>query len=157
MKNKRKLLFRLGALVVLAALALGMYVSGRGHTLYLDNKTLEYEGVSYEAPYRAVVYQGDTEVAKLQKRDRGMMTWIGQSVKLKVEMIEQKGADPVPYEFTVDLPFHQDGIVLNLPAMVAGLPASAYMSEFVPMATTSEPAEDELPTDEFDMTEFQGG
>ena len=49
--NVRKLLIRAAVLVVLVAIALVMMSIGRGHTVYLDNKTLEYNGVEYKALY----------------------------------------------------------------------------------------------------------
>ena len=38
MKNKRKLLFRIAALLIVLAVAGTMFVIGRGHTIYFDNK-----------------------------------------------------------------------------------------------------------------------
>ena len=43
MKTK-KLIVRLVALLIVIAVAALMFVIGRGHTIYIDNKTLEYEG-----------------------------------------------------------------------------------------------------------------
>ena len=47
MKNKtsnRRLIFQLAAVVVLIVIAYAMTIIGRGHTVYLDNKKLEYNG-----------------------------------------------------------------------------------------------------------------
>ena len=41
--KKRTLFFRIGAIVILLAIAAVMMVIGRGHTVYFDNKKLEYE------------------------------------------------------------------------------------------------------------------
>ena len=41
MNKTRRWLFRLGTLLILVAIAACMMVVGRGHTVYLDNKTLE--------------------------------------------------------------------------------------------------------------------
>ena len=57
--NKRRLLFRLGAVAILIAIAACMMVIGRGHTVYIDNKTLEYNGETYKTPYRVNVYVGE--------------------------------------------------------------------------------------------------
>ena len=54
--NKRRLLFRIGAVAILIAIAACMMVIGRGHTVYVDNKTLEYNGETYKTPYRVNVY-----------------------------------------------------------------------------------------------------
>ena len=49
MKEKRKLIFRVGALLLVLLIAAAMMVTGRGHTVYFDNKTIEYNGQSCEA------------------------------------------------------------------------------------------------------------
>ena len=38
MKNKRQLLFRIAAIVIILAVAAVMFVIGRGHTIYFDNQ-----------------------------------------------------------------------------------------------------------------------
>ena len=51
MKNKtsnRRLIFQLAAVVVLIVIAYAMTIVGRGHTVYLDNKKLEYNGKTYD-------------------------------------------------------------------------------------------------------------
>ena len=50
MKSKRRKLFIALTVLALAAVAACMMVIGRGHEIYLDNKTLEgYEGQDYKA------------------------------------------------------------------------------------------------------------
>ena len=142
MKGKT-LIIRLAVLAVAAALAAAMMVIGRGHTLYFDNKTIEdYQGQEYKAFERVVVTVKGEEVAKLGKRERGMATWIGQSFKMTLEITEKKGDEPRTEEVSIQLPYGVDGIVINLPAYLAGLPEEAWFSEFVPMVE-EEPAEEE--------------
>lgn len=139
----KTLLIRIAALAVCAALAAAMMVIGRGHTLYFDNKTIEdYQGQEYKAFERVVVTVKGEEVAKLGKRERGMATWIGQSFKMTLEITEKKGDEPRTEEVSIQLPYGVDGIVINLPAYLAGLPEDAWFSEFVPMVE-EEPAEEE--------------
>ena len=48
-----------------------------------------------------------------------------------------------------------DGIVINLPAYLEGLPQEAWMSEFVPIATESSAEDEEVPGgDEFEMEDL---
>ena len=51
---------------------------------------------------------------------------------------------------SLKLPYSLDGIVLNLPGLLAQLPQEAYMTEFVPIATEDTPAPEDtsLPTEE---------
>ena len=142
MKGKT-LIIRLVALAVVVAVAAAMMVIGRGHTIYLDNKTIEdYQGQEYKSFERVVITVDEEEVAKLQKRERGMATCIGQTFKMTLEITENKGDEPRIQEVTIDLPYGVDGIIINLPAYLAGLPEEAWFSEFVPMVE-EEPAEDD--------------
>lgn len=153
MKATRRKLFALLLVLILAAIAACMMVIGRGHTVYFDNKTIEeYQGQEYKSFEKVVVTVKGEEVAKLAKRERGMTTWIGQNFKMTLEITEKKGDEPRTQEVSIKLPYSVDGIVINLPAYLAGLPEDAWYSEFVPVAT-EEPADEGVPGegDEFGL------
>ena len=152
MKSKRRTLFIALTVLALAAVAACMMVIGRGHEIYLDNKTLEgYEGQDYKAFERVVVTVKGEEVAKLGKRERGSAIWIGQSFKMTLEITEKKGEEPVVKEISLKLPYDMDGIVVNLPALLAGLPEEAWLSEFVPAVTEAPVEEDPVIDDGFGL------
>lgn len=152
----KTLFIRLAALAVTIAVAAAMMVIGRGHTLYFDNKTIEeYQGQEYKSFERVVVTVKGEEVAKLGKRERGMATWIGQNFKMTLEITENKGDEPRVEEISMKLPYGVDGIIINLPAYLAGLPEEAWFSEFVPMVE-EEPAEDEALPGEGDEFGLEG-
>lgn len=132
MKSKRMMLFRLGTILLLLIIAGIMMVIGRGHTVYVDNKSLEYNGQTYETPYRIDVYVDGERVAKLRDDERGMATCIGQKFTMTLEITQEKGGDPSTTTVTLALPYGMDGIAINLPAYLAGLPEEAYLSEFQP-------------------------
>ena len=94
----RRLIIRIAAVLVLVVIGVIMSIIGRGHTIYLDNKTLEYDGQTYKIP----------------------------------------------------VPKNMDGVILNIPGYLAGLPQEAYITEFVP-AVTEEPVDDEVPGGEDDL------
>ena len=155
MKNKKKLLVRLSVLAVVLAIAAVMFVIGRGHTVYFDNKTAEYDGTEYTAFQRVNVFVNGEQVAKLSKRDRGMATWIGQNFKMELEVTKVKGDEPVRIPVSITLPYGLDGIVVNLPELVAGLPQSVWQSEFIPLATAVEEDEEPIVTeDDMGLTDF---
>ena len=155
MKSKRRTLFIALTVLALAAVAACMMVIGRGHEIYLDNKTLEgYEGQDYKAFDRVVVTVKGEEVAKLGKRERGSAIWIGQSFKMTLEITEKKGEKPVVKEISLKLPYDMDGIVVNLPALLAGLPEEAWLSEFVPAVTEAPVEEDPVIDDGFGLEEI---
>lgn len=164
MSRGKTLVIRLATLAVILAVAAVMMVIGRGHTIYLDNKTVEdYQGQEYKSFERVNITVDGEEVARLQKRERGMATCMGQTFRMTLEITESKGDEPRTEEVTVELPYSVDGIIINLPAYLAGLPEDAWFSEFVPQAET-EPAEDEvLPGEggefglEGDLSSMDGG
>ena len=47
MKDKKRFFIRLATVLVLIGIAVLMYFLGRGHTVYLDNKKLEFNGKTY--------------------------------------------------------------------------------------------------------------
>ena len=139
MNAKRIWIFRIAAVALLVAIAACMMVIGRGHTIYFDNRSVDYNGQTYEAPYKVTVYVRDEQAAKLYDKERGMSTWIGQGFEMDLEVMEQKGGDEEMIHIRLDLPYNMDGIIMNLPAVLAGLPEEAWLDEFVPAAPEPEP------------------
>lgn len=158
MKGKT-LLIRLAAVALCVVLGAAMMVVGRGHTVYLDNKTLEdYQGQEYKSFERVnITVPGEDEVIKLAKRERDMATCMGQSFHMTVEIIEKKGDEPRVEEIDLKLPYGMDGIIVNLPALLAGLPEEAWMTEFIPAPEPEDSGEEEPGIgDEFGMGEDLG-
>jgi hypothetical protein len=155
MKNKRQLIFRIAALAIILVIAAAMFVVGRGHTIYFDNKTLEYNGQEYKAYHKVKVIVDGKEVAKLSERDRGMADIMGQTLTMTLEITDEKNGTPHSHKVSMGIPYNMDGIIINLPALMAGQPEEAYMSEFV-IVTPEENEEEEINTDEFDMGEEMG-
>lgn len=154
--KKKVLLIRLIVVALCVALGAAMMVIGRGHTIYLDNKTLEdYQGQEYKSFEKVVISVKGEEDIKLAKRERDMATCLGQSFHMTLEVTEKKGDQPRVEEIDLKLPYSMDGIIVNLPALLAGLPEEAWMTEFIP---APEPEETEEPDvgDEFGMGEDLG-
>ena len=122
--NKRRILFSAAAILLLIAIAACMMVIGRGHTMYFDNKKLEYEGQTYDTYRRINVFVGGEQVAKLSAKDRGMATFMGQKLSFDIEVTKEKGDEPVTYTFPITVPYGMDGIVLNLPETLLGISSS---------------------------------
>ena len=155
MKSKRVFLFRLVFILVLVAVAAVMLVIGRGHTVYFDNVELDYQGTTYETPYKLVIYTGGEEVAKLYDGERGMATCIGQSLDLTLEITQEKGGEEELVSVTLPLPYNMDGVAINLSAYLQDLPEEAYLSEFVPAVTETDDEEDVVITgDDMMMGDF---
>ena len=144
MKNKtsnRRLIFQLAAVVVLIVIAYAMTIVGRGHTVYLDNKKLEYNGKTYDTPYKVVVLVDGEQVAKLYDRERGSATCIGQKFTVTLEITEKKGGSETTQTYTIPLPKNMDGIIINLP-------------EFIPSPDAEIVEEDTPSGDDFGMDDM---
>ena len=151
MKDKRRLLFRVAAIAIILTVAAVMFVIGRGHTLYFDNKETAYNGQTVEPFYKVVVTVGDQKPAKLSKGDRGMGEVMGQKLSMTVEITDEEGASPHAHKVNMSIPYNMDGITINIPALMAGLPEDAYLSEFVIEVPDTGATDEEIVTDEFDM------
>ena len=156
--KKKALLIRLAAVALCVALGAVMMVVGRGHTIYLDNKTIEdYRGQEYKSFERVnITVPGEDEVIKLAKRERDMATCMGQSFHMTVEIIEKKGDEPRVEEIDLKLPYSMDGIIVNLPALLAGLPEEAWMTEFIPAPEPEDSSEEPNIGDGFGLGEDMG-
>ena len=147
--NLRRVLFTAGLVAILATISIICLIFGRGHTIYLDNKSIE--GTEYTS-YASVdiIYKGE-KVVNLEKAERGSITLTGQ--KLDVQLVAKKtnSAAAQTVDISIDLPYDLDGIVINIPAYLAGADADTYMSEFVSTRVEEDTSED-VQLDEFGMS-----
>ena len=156
--NRRRLVFRLLLVLILVAIAGLMMVIGRGHTVYFDNKSLEYQGTTYEAPYKIEIHVGNNAdgdaLSKLYDNERASADQIGQKITVTLVVTQEKGGDEeAPVTYTIPLPYGMDGPIINLPAYLAGLPEEAYLSEFGPVIT-EEPEETVVIDDGMGLGDF---
>ena len=151
MKNKKTLIIQIIAVVLLIALGYAMTIIGRGHTVYLDAKKIEVDGTELKPPYKTEVYVNGERIAKLYDKERGMATWIGQNFEMTLEITQEKGGSEESYTYSIKLPYDKDGLIINIPALMAGLGEDAYMTEFISTAP-EETVDEEVVTDEFGIT-----
>ena len=153
--SRRTFLFRGGLILALVIIAACMFIVGRGHTVYFDNKALDYNGQHAKAPYKIEVWVNDERAAKLYEDERGMADTMGQDFSMIVEITDEKGGDPRTSSVSLKLPYSMDGIVLNIPAMMAGMPPEAYLSEFVVLGEeVGDEGDEEIVTDEFSLEDI---
>ena len=151
MKRTRKLIFRLIALALIIAIAVCMFIIGRGHTDYFDNKPLTgADGTEYKPFYKVEVFVGDKSVAKLSEGDRGMVSTMGQNFAMVLHITPKKDGKKVGSAVSMKLPYNMDGIILNLPALLNGAGEDVYLEEFIP-AQVEEESEEVIVTDEFTL------
>ena len=70
------------------------------------------------------------------------MSVIGDKLELTVEVMQQKGGSETTETYQMTLPHNIDGIIINLPAYMAGLPEEAYLEEFIPAPSTEDDDEE---------------
>ena len=145
----RRLVIRVAAVLVLIIIGIIMSIIGRGHTIYLDNKTLEYNGQTYKAPYKVTIYVGDEQLTKLYDKERGSTTCLGQTFTVTLEVMETKNGSEEMQTYKIPVPKNMDGVIINIPGYLAGLPEEAYLSEFI-AAPTEDIGDDEVPSGEGD-------
>lgn len=148
--TKRSWIIRIAFVLVLVLVAVLMLRIGRGHTVYFDNRALDKDGQSVAAPYKITVYVNGEQISKLYDKERCMVTNIGDSLELTVEVMQQKGGSETTETYKLTLPHSIDSVIINLPAYMAGLPEAAYLEEFIP-APSADLDDEEVPNTEDDM------
>ena len=148
--TKRSWIIRIAFVLVLVLVAVLMLRIGRGHTVYFDNCALDKDGQSVAAPYKITVYVNGEQISKLYDKERCMVTNIGDSLELTVEVMQQKGGSETTETYKLTLPHSIDSVIINLPAYMAGLPEEAYLEEFIP-APSADLDDEEVPNTEDDM------
>lgn len=148
--TKRSWIIRIAFVLVLVLVAALMLRIGRGHTVYFDNRALDKDGQSVAAPYKITVYVNGEQISKLYDKERCMVTNIGDSLELTVEVMQQKGGSETTETYKLTLPHSIDSVIINLPAYMAGLPEEAYLEEFIP-APSADLDDEEVPNTEDDM------
>ena len=148
--TKRSWIIRIAFVLVLVLVAVLMLRIGRGHTVYFDNRALDKDGHSVGAPYKITVYVNGEQISKLYDKERCMVTNIGDSLELTVEVMQQKGGSETTETYKLTLPHSIDSVIINLPAYMAGLPEEAYLEEFIP-APSADLNDEEVPNTEDDM------
>jgi len=151
MSKGKTLAIRIATVVVLILIVVVMFIIGRGHTVYIDNKTVEYNGKEISSKYQIDVYYDGELVTELYKAERTSVKFMGQTLKLTIDVQEKKNSMvKEAFEIEIPVPYNMDGILLSLPAYLEGLPEEAYLSEFV-IQEEADDSEVEL-GDEIDIT-----
>ena len=141
--TKRSWIIRIAFVLVLVLVAVLMLRIGRGHTVYFDNRALDKDGQSVAAPYKITVYVNGEQISKLYDKERCMVTNIGDSLELTVEVMQQKGGSETTETYKLTLPHSIDSVIINLPE-------EAYLEEFIP-APSADLDDEEVPNTEDDM------
>ena len=154
MKVKRQTLFIAGAILVLIGLAVLMLIIGRGHIIYVDNKTIEYNGTEYKAYNLVEVSAKGNKSQEAFARDRIQLTCVGQNLKIDYEASKKSSSIPEEGVLKKKIPYSWDAVVINLPAYFAGLPEEVWFTEFVQVPSSDLSTSEEIVLDEFSTSGF---
>jgi len=130
---KRRLAVRIGLLLLYAGLIALTFVTGKGHTILIDNKDTESaEGI---AGVLGTVNGG--EEIELYRGDRDKAVVRGQSHRVRIELFD----DGTVVEKRIRLPIGKDVLLLSLPALLAGQEPALF--PFVAPRAAPPPQEEE--------------
>lgn len=110
--KKKTIIVRSILVAVYILLAVIMFVTGRTHTVLIDNKNAE-DG-SYKAINGMVVTINNLKPSEFMKGDRDKFTVKGQTVKIKVESFDGKVDDT----YSLKIPLVQDAVLISVPKLV---------------------------------------
>lgn len=149
MKTNKNIIYKIVVVLVLIAICFIMIYIGRGHTLYFDNKAMEVNGTMINPPYKVKVFMKGKEAANLSDGDRGMGIWIGPKAHIELEVTKERGVAKENIKYDIPLPRKYDGVIINLVGLLNGANYDDYISEFIPLATTTSKEDEEVVIDDF--------
>ena len=128
-KPTKTFYIRLIAILIIILVAIWMYVIGKDYGSY---KALSWVDVTVDKQ----------EPLGLAKRDRDVFTVVNQTHKFKVE------ADGETKEIKLRIPLEMKNVIINLPAFMAGLDQTEWMSEFIIETVSVESQTEAIVTDD---------
>ncbi|MBQ0167451.1 MAG: hypothetical protein KBT02_10140 [Treponema sp.] len=122
MRLSKKIIARSILVVLYILLVVVMFLTGRTHTILIDNKG-DPDG-AYKAVKGMEVRVDSGEPVEFMKGDRDKFPVKAQKHTIDIEFFD--GSDPV--SFTVTIPVSYDYVLLSIPKYLAGI--EPYMEEF---------------------------
>ena len=122
--KKRSLVMRSVIIVVYILLAVIMFVTGRSHTVLIDNHGAE-DG-SYKAIKSMTVTVNNNKPSEFMKGDRDKFVIKGQKLKVKVQSFDGK----IDTVYTFKIPLKTDSVLISIPKLAAGMNETQAMEEF---------------------------
>ena len=128
---------RVAAIVIVIIIAVVMFIIGKQHNLYFDNK----DWGDYKAYQYVEVKVDDQESMELARRDRDVFTVVAQGHTIYIDaMGEEKTVK-------VHIPLMMKNVLINIPALMNGESQDKWMEEFI-IETVTYSADETVVTDE---------
>jgi hypothetical protein len=142
MKQRQQLI---RAAIIAAYLGLGvvLFVTSRGHTLLVDNRSVS--NLNLRAPDMITVSVDGSKPLEFFRNDRDIFKVGGGMHEIQIEFSD--GTPPFTAEF--DLPLKDDQYLLSIPKLINGV--EPYYEVFTTAAPQSREIEEELPAAEAEI------
>ena len=114
-KKTLTLIIRSSVAAVYILLTVCMFVTGRSHTVLIDNHAAE-DG-SYKAIKSMTVTVNHNPPSEFMKGDRDKFTIKGQKLSIKVQSFDGTIDDV----YTLKIPLKEDSVLVSVPKLTAGL------------------------------------
>lgn len=126
--NKKRLVIRLILFSLLIVLAFLLYYFGKEHEIFLDNKTVDINGKTYEAvKYSRVTVNGDEKGSiELSAEDRDLVKVSGPKHTIKVEIVDEDTEKVIKTEERVFNFGRTSSLMISVPA-IAEKAADVYL------------------------------
>lgn len=124
--------FWIRALLVVFVIALALFLAwiGKEHQILLDNNTKEVNGVTYSSLNLVEVQIDDNISLEIPRRTRLDSYVTGQSHTIDVKF--SKGGQEQNISIKFKIPFGENIVLLNIPALVSGADESVWKEKFIP-------------------------
>ena len=114
-KAKITLVVRSVVAAVYVLLTVCMFVTGRSHTVLIDNHAAE-DG-SYKAIKSMTVTVNHNPPSEFMKGDRDKFTVKGQKLSIRVQTIDGS----IDTVYTLKIPLKEDSVLVSVPKLAAGI------------------------------------
>ncbi|AEC02867.1 DUF6672 family protein [Parasphaerochaeta coccoides] len=147
--KERRLLIRIGCVLLILAVALWMYFIGRQHTVLVDNRAVEQAGGTIQALKVVEVQVDGQKVIELFPRDRDQFTVTGQRHTITMRFTDSSYND-VEIVRSFRIPVGEDMVLISLPTFAADSKAGqdVWLSSFKPLVAPAAPVVEEVPVEE---------
>lgn len=152
----RRNMYQIIAIILVAFLALIMFLIGKQHIILLDNKTVEVDGKTYSAFSIVEVKVDKRPFLELAARDRDKEEVMGQKHKITVRYMDKSYEEhTIVKKFKV--PLGHDMVLISVPALAGGADQAVWLEHYIAPTAVVAPIADPIESEDdfgLDMVTF---
>lgn len=137
-KFTKALCIRIIAIFLVILLAVVMFIIGKQHKIYFDNK----DWGPYKAYQFVEVSVDKQDSVELAKRDRDVFTVVAQGHTIYIDAMGDEK------EVKIHIPLFMKNVLINIPALMNGEDQDVWMEEFIVETVSVSSADEVVVTDE---------